>query len=442
VFIVLEDLPLIFGCYGHPVVKTPNIDRLASKGVLFSRAYCQYPVCNPSRSSFLTGLRPETTKVFDNPTPLYENLPNVPTLPQIFKENGYFTIRAGKMEHGRPGQIRKEDWDESLSARDMPAALEGTGANLTGGKLRWAQWLASDGDDEQHEDTRLTLKTVDFLEKNRKEPFFLGYGPRRPHDPFIAPKKYFDMYPIEHIRPPFIPENRSKETDIMYGENFSEWKQAFDEFSEDDKKRYIQSYYACTSFVDSNIGRLLAHLDRTDAWSNTLVVLMGDHGFNLGEHNWWQKNVLFEESLQTPLIVVAPDNNKPGAVCNEIVELLDIFPTITELCDIEPPKNIEGKSFVHLLNEPAGEGKQAAFSVVERLNGLGRSVRTKRWRYTEWCEGREGRELYDSSSDPGMYCNLAYKKEFQDVCLRLSNLLKESLASNNKNVKYQGVENL
>ncbi|MFI4912509.1 MAG: sulfatase [Sedimentisphaeraceae bacterium JB056] len=427
VLIILEDMPLILGCYGHPVVKTPNIDRLAGKGVLFSRAYCQYPVCNPSRSSFLSGLRPETTDVLDNLESLFEKVPDVVTLPMLLKDNGYLTVSAGKVEHGRPGQIPENVWDVSVTARDNPAAKEGIGGNLTGGKLSWCRWLASDGEDKEHADSRLTAKTINFLQKNRSEPFFLGFGPRKPHDPFVAPKKYFDMYPIEQISPPFIPENRTPETEIMYGKDFMAWKNTFDEFSEKDRKRFIQAYYAGTSFVDSLVGKIMDHLDEANLWDDTLVMLVGDHGYNLGEHNWWCKNVLFEESLITPLIVVDPDHNKPGAVCDEIVELIDIFPTITELCGVEYNHGIEGESFAHLLSDPGGKGKEAAFSVVERLEGLGRSVRTKRWRYTEWYEGKAGRELYDCSADAGMYNNIAYKEEFQPICAKLSSMLRDSL---------------
>jgi uncharacterized sulfatase len=214
----------------------------------------------------------------------------------------------------------------------------------------------------------------------------------------------------------------------MYGSKFMDMKRAFDQFSEHDKKRYIQAYYAGTSFVDAQVGEFLDYLDENELWDDTLVVLMGDHGFNLGEHNWWNKNVLFEESLVTPLIVVDPDHNKPGAACNELVELIDIYPTFAELCGIKYEHKVEGQSFVYLLDNPLGKGKEAAFSVVERLEGLGRSVRTKRWRYNEWYEGRAGKELYDFSADPGMYNNLAYEPQFQDICDQMSRLLKESLA--------------
>lgn len=420
--IVADDLRCSLGCYGDPQVKSPNIDRLAARGVKFERAYCQYPVCNASRSSFLSGWRPDTTQVFGNERPLRLEHPEVVTLPQLFKEHGYFSANIGKVLHaGVDANGKQVFFQDPKSFEDFgngeatKLGRKGVGRNLTGGALKWCSWLAAEGTDEDQPDGQNAAQAVKLLEAHRAGPFFLAVGFHKPHDPFNAPKPYFDQYPLEQIQLERAPDDRSVELPLALpnAKNFAA-------FTDQDRREFRRAYYAGISFTDAQIGKLLGTLDRLQLWESTIVVVMGDHGYHLGEHGWWNKVTVFELCARTPLIVWAPGLKGMGRSANGIVEFVDLYPTLAGLCGLTPPAKQDGASFRALLEDPTRAGKAAAFTQVQRGTKMGRSLRTDRWRYTEWDAGREGVELYDHTRDALEYHNLAAQPEFAPTVKELA----------------------
>ncbi|MHC4510451.1 MAG: sulfatase-like hydrolase/transferase, partial [Planctomycetota bacterium] len=258
-FIVVDDLNHSLGCYGHPIVKSPNIDRLASRGVRFDRAYCQFTVCNPSRTSFLTGLRPDSTGILDNNIGFRSKLPDVVTLPQLFGRNGYFTARVGKIFHARKDTDDPEAWDVTSDPRGTPLGKEGQGRNLTGGRVKWCRWLAAEGSDQDQPDGQVADEAIRLLEQKREGPFFLAVGFYKPHDPFIAPKRYFDLYPLDRLQPPRDPADRSGDLAQAIG---SSWKNEFDKFTDQERREFMRAYYAGISFMDAQLGKIMTALDR------------------------------------------------------------------------------------------------------------------------------------------------------------------------------------
>jgi uncharacterized sulfatase len=422
-FIIVEDLKNIMGCYGNPVVKTPTLDRLAKKGVIFDHAYCQYPVCNPSRTSFLTGLRPDTTQILDNVVPWSTRVKNHSTLPKLFKDNGYYTIGMGKIFHGEKEHDDVKAWDERLDFSQTETGKRGEGRNMTNGKIEWCRWLAAEGTDDDQSDGQLAARAIQFLKQPRNKPFFMALGFHKPHDPFEAPKKYFDMYPLEKLMPPVVPDNQLSKEEYVIG---SSWASVFKAFSLQDQREFLRAYYAATSFTDTQIGRVIDALDQQNLWKDTVVLFIGDHGYNLGEHNWWNKAVLLEDTTRVPMIAVVEGQTRPNMRCDQFVELVDLYPTFADLCGLKAPANLEGISFRPLLNEPDKPWKITAYTQVQRGDTAGKSVRTKRWRYNEW--SRDGNviliELFDHASDPQEYRNLAEMSDFKDTCEELSKLLK------------------
>lgn len=405
-FIAVDDLNTRLACYGDPVVKTPNIDRLAARGVRFERAYCQYPLCNPSRTSLLSGRRPDTTKILDNRTPPRTALGDVVFLPEYFKKHGYFTGRVGKIAHGAYEDALTWDVSESVAGRPLAqraqkkAAQKAAGAEAEGGiKLSWTK---TNNADSEEPDGRTALRIVELMEQNKDRPFFLGAGFHKPHLPWIAPKKYFDMYPPDKIQLPATPGNDRDDIPPI-----ALTRTAGDELLTDaDRRQAIAAYHACTSFTDAQIGVLFAAMDRLKLWDNTVVMLFGDHGWHLNEHHGlWRKMTVFEESAHAPLIVAAP-GAKAGAACPRFVEFVDMYPTLAELCRLPAPAGVEGLSFAPLLQDPQRSWKKAAFTVVKHQQVIGRSVRTERYRYTEWGSEKVA-ELYDHEVDRFEYTNLA-----------------------------------
>ena len=421
-FIIIEDLKNIMGCYGNPLVQTPHLDRLAQKGIIFDRAYCQFPVCNPSRSSFLTGLRPDKTKVLDNYTPWNMHV-NHPTLPKLFKDNGYHTAGVGKIFHGRGSHDDPQAWDINLDFAQSELGKRGEGRNMTGGKVDWCNWLAAEGTDEDQPDGQIAAAAVEILQKPHSKPFFMAVGFHKPHDPFHAPKKYFDLYPINELMPPLVPDNRSPKKEYMIG---SGWHENMKDFSLQDQREFLRSYYACTTFVDAQVGKVIDEMDRQDLWKDTAVILVGDHGYNLGEYEWWNKAVLMEDSARIPMIAVVDGHTGVNRRCDQFIEMVDLYPTFADLCGLTPPTGLDGISIRPLLSEPNTPWKIAAFTQVQRGEIAGKSVRTKRWRYNEWMRNDRilARELFDHASDPREYRNLAERQEFGGICQALSNLLR------------------
>ena len=421
-FIAIDDLRTEIGCYGADHVRTPNIDRLAAQGMRFDRAYVQAAFCNPSRASFLTGLRPDVTNVLDNGTWFRRNLPDAVTLPQMFKQNGYYTMRLGKIFHGTQSMDDPQGWHQAVYPQATERGLRGEGRNLTDGKVKWCRWKAAEGDDLDQPDGQIARLAVAFLKERHEQPFFLAVGFHKPHDPFIAPARYFEGYPLHSLRLHRDPPDRSPDVPLAIP---GTWKTPFDEFSDQERREFLRAYFACTTFVDAQVGKVLDALDQSGGRDNTVVILISDHGYHLGERGWWNKNTLFELTSRTPMIAYAPQMKAKGKSCRRLVEFVDIYPTLAELCGLKPPTGLAGRSMAPLLDDPDQPWKEAAFMQLVRGAAEGRTVRTERWRYTEWDQGRQGVELYDHDSDPGEYRNLAEDAKYAQIVSSLRQLLRQ-----------------
>jgi uncharacterized sulfatase len=430
-FIAIDDLNVSLGCYGHPLVKSPNIDRLAKRGVRFERAYCQFPLCNPSRSSLLSGLRPDTTHIYGNGQPIRKVFPDIVTLPQLFKNNGYFSARIGKIYHyGVPDQIGTSglddapSWNEFVNPRGRDKDDEADVINFTPDRQLGAAlcWMEAKGTDEEQTDGKVAAGAIRLLEEHKNKPFFLAVGFYRPHVPDIATKKYFDLYPLEKVLlPKEPPEHIDKIPPIALTTKPLNYG-----ISEEKLRIFKRAYFASISFADAQVGKVLDALDRLKLTDNTIIVLWGDHGWNLGEHGQWQKQLLFEESAHVPLIVVLPHAKAKG-VCKRTVELLDLYPTLADFCQLKPPADIQGKTLRPLLENPKAPWTTPAITQQLRTRAgkqiMGYSLRTERWRYTEWDGGAAGAELYDHNADPHEWRNLAQEAKYASTIKELKTLL-------------------
>lgn len=414
-YIVADDLNARLGCYGDPLAKTPNLDKLAAASVRFDRAYCQYPLCNPSRSSLLSGKRPATTQVYNNGVYARTHVgKDAVFLPELFRNNGYFTARVGKVaHHAHEDQVT---WDVSEHPKGPKgenlmlkayAAVDGPGI----GEFSLG-WKATDTQDEDEPDGVVATRIIELLEQAKKadKPFFLAAGFYRPHLPFVAPKKYFDLYPLDQVKLPAEPADHLKAIPkLAFNADPTTAKDG--QYTDLQKREAVRAYLASVSFLDAQVGRLLAAVDRLKLADDTVVLFFGDHGFHLGEHGGqFRKMSLFEESARVPLILRVP-GKKPGAT-GRLVELVDLYPTLAALAGLTPPADLEGTSFVPLLDDPKRAWKTAAFTTVTRRPAaaaagpaFGQSVRTERYRYNAWDDGTA--ELYDHDADPHEYANLA-----------------------------------
>jgi iduronate 2-sulfatase len=410
-FILVDDLATSLGCYGNEVVKTPNIDRLAGGGTVFEAAYTQYPVCNPSRTCLLSGRRPETTRVFSQITPPRARVGNVAFLPEHFGRQGYFTAGVGKIAH--PGFEETVAWD-SYQPIEYP---EDDNSEADDGLLSWS---VTDNPDEAEPDGVAARMAVDVMERRDDRPFFLAVGFRRPHAPFVAPRKYFDLYDPEAIPLPGAPPNDLDDVPRVAVRDKLEsprWNTPPAE-----QRQLIAAYFACVSFMDAQVGVLLEALDRLGIADETIVVFTSDHGFHLGEHGGiWGKGTLFEEDIRVPLVVAGP--GATPARSRGLVETVDIYPTLADLCGLPIPDGLEGTSFAPLLGDPNREWKRAAFSTVRKGGVMGKSVRTEKYRYTQWGTRHEA-ELYDLEADPHEFVNLARDPDSTGVAASMRQTLR------------------
>ncbi len=439
-FIVSDDLCNVIGCYGDPRVKTPNIDKLAKRGVRFDKAYCQYPLCNPSRASFLTGLRPDTLRIYENATQIRKTVPDVQTLPQTFRKAGYTAVRVGKLYHyGVPGQIGTDglddppSWDKVVNPKGRDKDDEdkifslnpkGKGSARFGGTV---SWLAADGTDEEQTDGKIAAEVVKLLAANRDKPFFLACGFFRPHTPYVAPKKYFEMYPTTGDSLPMVPDGHRAAGPAPA---FASSKPEQDRMTDEQRKLARQAYFASVSFMDAQLGKVLDELEKQKLTDNTVVVFLSDHGYHLGEHGLWQKQSLFENSCRVPLVIADPRGTAHGTACGRPVELTDLHATLAELCGLTPPKT-DGASLKPLLNDPAAKWDRPAYTQTRRGGGknatvMGRSVRTETHRYTEWGDGGEqGVQLFEYATDPKEEKNLAGDPKFVDTANEMKKRLRK-----------------
>ena len=410
--LLADDFRDFGGAFTRKCVQTPNLDRLRAHGMTFERAYVQYSVCNPSRSSFLTGLRPEQTGIVGNTERLRERMPEVVTLPQLCKEHGWQAEAFGKIFHlGGKTKAERELWMDSGRSWHAAQAFEPTALgqkmiearNVTADELKWCRWGAADGCDDDQPDGQIATATIAAIERLGDQPWFLGCGFMKPHDPFVAPKKYFDLYPPAQVKIWRDPSDMTPSLTEAVG--FGLLGKVFSTFTDTEWAELLRGYCAATTFMDAELGRVLDTLDRHKLWDSTIVIFAGDNGYHTGERQWWNKDTLFERSCRVPLIIAAP-GVKGGEVTRSLVELVDLYPTIAEFCHIAPPHPMAGRSLRPILANPDAKIKGAAFTLVTRGPKLyGQSVRTENWRFTQWSDGAQ--ELYDNGNDPEENHNVA-----------------------------------
>jgi arylsulfatase A-like enzyme len=445
----VDDLRPVLGCYGNTVAKTPHLDALAARGTVFCRAYCQAASCLPSRTALLTGLRPEATGVLSNRSPPFRRrLPDHVALPQYFKNHGARCLSFGKVYHTRdprswsvPAWIPEgKPWYPIYGEPETLALQKRLGSGpkkpsdwwgfQKGRNERWAKavsWEAPDVEDDALFDGQVADRVIEALAACRGKRFFLAPGFFRPHLPFVAPRKYYDLYPPGRLKlprnrslpdgaPPFV-HNRSAEARSYLdvpgdGEPIPDEKQL----------ELLRGYYASVSYVDAQVGRLIAALDRLGLRDETVVVLWSDHGYHFGEHGTWSKGTNFEEATRSVLIVAAPGAGRHGTATDRLVELVDVYPTLCDLCALPVPEGLQGTSFAPLLDEPGRPWKGAAFSQAISKRRTGRTMRTDRYRYTEWSEGERvvAVEVYDHRNDAGENVNLAGRAEHRALVQRLA----------------------
>ena len=442
-FIVSDDLNTMLGCYGDPLAKTPHIDRLAALGVRFDHAYCSYPLCGPSRNSFLTGLYPNSTGILSNAQIFRQSIPQQPSMPQSFRLAGYFAARIGKLYHynvprsiGTDGHDDPASWELELNPAGVDRLEEEPKIfSLTPGQFGGTlSWYASPQPDARHTDGMLAADAEWVLERcarDKSRPFFLAVGFFRPHTPYVAPQNpYFDWHPEEAM--PVVSGVAEDQADLpaaaLASANKSDQK-----LTDDLRRQCRQAYNASISFMDAQVGRVLAAVDRLGLADDTIIVFTSDHGYHMGEHGLWQKRSLFEESARVPLVIAGPGVANPGSVAAAPVSQIDLFPTLAALCDVSAPENLQGQSLTPLLADPAQLGRGWALTQVTRGQGgetfSGFSIRTPRWRYTEWDEGRAGRELYDHEADPQELTNLAESSDLTGTVADLSAQLRQAAAA-------------
>jgi arylsulfatase A-like enzyme len=473
-FIAVDDLRPEMGCYGNPVVRTPNLDRLAARGMVFNRAYCQQAVCSPSRSSLMTGRRPDATRVWDLETHFRVALPDAVTLPQHFKAHGYHCVALSKIYHhgfedgrswsephwypsGQTVDTDPADWSKRIVNKigpgvkeyvrtPMPADNDKPDAGARGKAPKGDAFEVSPKADDELPDGCTAAEAVRRLHelKAKGQPFFLGVGFLKPHLPFVAPKKYWDLYDPDRIPLPatdHLPEGAPAFAGHDNGELHAYANvPKGNPIPEDLAKKLRHGYYACTSYSDAQVGRLLDALEKEGLSDRTVVVLWGDHGWQLGDHGLWHKHTNFELAARAPLLMSVPGRKTAGRTCDAPVEFVDIYPTLAEVCGLPVPAGLDGTSLKPWLDDPAAPMKKVAISQYPRggvqtgrRSLMGYSIRDERWRLTLWRDRANAEivatELYDEQKDPAETVNLAGKPENKSVIETLSKHLPSPLES-------------
>ena len=466
--LVSDDLNCSLSCYGHPLVQSPHIDKLAARSVRFDRAYCQYPLCNPSRASFMTGMRPGSTKVYENATHFRSVLPQVLSLPQSFSRAGAQAVRVGKLYHyGVPTQIGTSGLDDEASWQQVfnpighDKKIEDQIHTLTpgqfGGTLSWF----SDPSDEPQTDSVGAAQAVQWLKQHGQQPFYLAVGFYRPHTPYVAPKRFFERYPLDQIT---LPAGPMKDAPGIPAAAYASYKKEQDQLTDAMRREILQAYYASTSFMDEQVGEVLGALEQLGLRDKTIVVFHSDHGYHLGDHGLWQKQSLWERSARVPLLIAVPGSSQAGKVCLKPVELVDLHATLTDLCAL-PDSGSDGKSLRPLLEDVQAAWTKPAITQVLRgapqgttqpkfdprqLQGsktaqanpskatkgkgkaakakpiMGASVRNERYRYTQWDEGRAGHTLFDLMADPTESRNLVDDPAHAEALRELQTALRQA----------------
>lgn len=430
-FIAVDDLNDWVGhLSGHPQARTPNIDRLARRGVSFTRAYASAPLCNPSRVSLLTGVLPSNSGVYGNGERLREKLPDAVTLMQHLKAHGYSAQGGGKIFHGRSAGD-PASWDDYYTP-PRPSGVRHIGERQEGvPESAWAPWGPLDVDDSEMFDVKIVDWTIGELKKSHDKPFFLASGFTKPHLPWYVPKKYFDMHPLDGIE---LPATLDSDRDDLpaFGKRLAAEvhvvsnSRNFSTHGEDHAlvlkhnqwHRAVQSYLATISFVDAHVGRLLDALDESEHADNTIVILWGDHGWHLGQKQHWRKHTLWEVATRTTLIISSPARAQRGVTSPRPVSLIDLYPTLVELSGVPDRNGLDGQSLVPLLEDPLLEWSRPVLTTFGYQN---HSVRTERWRYIQYHDG--GQELYDHDADPNEWTNLASLPQHTSVIHELAEFL-------------------
>lgn len=434
--ICVDDLKPLLGCYGDTLAKTPNVDRLAKRGLQFDAAYCNQAVCSPSRNSLMTGLRPQTIGIYDLPTNFRKAVPDAVTVAQYFRANGYRTEAMGKIMHKGHGNVEDvaswtiSHWLPKASTYALPESTQVKRSGKNGD--RGTATENADVADDFYADGQLALEAVKRLESAAKkpdEPFFIGVGFIRPHLPFIAPQKYWDLYPEADIPMPkvtTVPEGAPSYAG-QFGGELRQYSDIPEKGDLDDvlTRRLIHGYYAATSYMDAQLGLVLDALDKSGLADNTIIVLWGDHGWHLGDHRFWCKHTNYEQAARIPLIVAAP-GKAVGVKTSSLVETVDLYPTLAELAGLPAPQGLDGISFAKVVADPAAKTRDSITHVYPRTGVLGRAIRTARYRMVEWKKPGDSPdtaefELYDYETDPLETKNLAKHKP--DVLAELRGIL-------------------
>lgn len=412
-FIAVDDLNDWIGCLGgHPQTKSPHIDALAERGLLFTRSYCAAPACNPSRCALMNGKRPWTSGVYVNPQDWRKAMPDVLTMPQHFRNNGYTAVGCGKIYHGR--YDHDPSWDTYRHKGGDPKPTQKVLKNphsRAGGIV----WGVLDVPDSEMNDYKMVDYAAEFLAKEHDDPFFLACGIYRPHMPWQVPRKYYEMYPLDSIQ---LPKTMPGDLDDLPAAGRKMAKPQGDHATitkTDNWKHAVQAYLASITFADAQIGRLLKALDESEHADDTIVILWGDHGWHLGEKEHWRKFALWEEATRAPLMISAPGVTKPGSKSGRTVDFMSVYPTLCDLCGIPIPEHCEGPSLVPLLKNPEAEWDRPAITTHGRGN---HAVRSERFRYIRYENGDE--ELYDHDADPLEWTNLATNSAFVEVKSQLA----------------------